>query len=51
MIRKRVLELLNNYVQDQHILNDMDHYIVPPALGSKAGVMGAIALAKRAAEG
>jgi fructokinase len=51
MLRNRVLDLLNNYVQDEHILNDIDHYIVPPALGSNAGVMGAIALAKEAAGG
>ena len=33
------------------ILDHIDTYIVPPALGSKAGVLGAIALAKQAAAG
>jgi fructokinase len=48
LVRRRVQELLNNYVQDFHILEQIDEYIVPPALGSQAGVLGAIALAEQA---
>jgi len=50
MVRQKVLELLNGYVQSPAILEHIDEYIVPPGLGSKAGVLGAIALAHQAAE-
>jgi fructokinase len=40
--------LLNGYVQAPEILEHIDDYIVPPRLGSRAGVLGAIALAQRA---
>lgn len=49
-IRARVLKLLNGYVQSPAILERIDRYIVPPALGDKSGVLGAIALARDAAE-
>ena len=48
LVRQRVKELLNGYVQDPHILVQIDEYIVPPALGGQAGVLGAIALAEQA---
>jgi fructokinase len=47
LIREKVSEYLNNYVQSPKILHDIDHYIVAPKLGNQAGVMGAIALAQR----
>lgn len=47
LIRQKVLTLLNGYVQSPTILEQIDDYIVPPALGSKAGVAGAIALAEQ----
>lgn len=46
LIRRNVLTLLNGYVQSPIILERIDGYIVPPALGSRAGVAGAIALAE-----
>lgn len=49
-IRAKVLEFLNGYVQSSAILEHIDRYIVPPALGDKSGVLGAIALARDAAE-
>jgi fructokinase len=49
LVRNRVQTLLNGYVQDRAILEEIDSYIVPPALGSQAGVLGAIALAEQAA--
>ena len=49
-IRAKVLEFLNGYVQSTAILEHNDRYIVPPALGDKSGVLGAIALARDAAE-
>ncbi len=46
LIRTKVRELLNGYVQHPLILDHMDDYVVPPTLGNQAGVLGAIALAK-----
>lgn len=44
-IRIYVKEQLNGYVRSVKVEDQIDTYIVPPALGTKAGVMGAIALA------
>lgn len=46
LIRREVRELLAGYIQHPDILEENDRYIVPPALGSRAGVLGAIALAQ-----
>jgi fructokinase len=46
MIRQQVQQLLNGYVQSPAILERIDDYIVPPGLGNRAGVLGAIALAQ-----
>lgn len=48
MIRSETISLLNGYVQSPEILDNIDRYIVPPSLGGRAGVMGAIALAQQA---
>ena len=48
LVRRRVLELLNGYVQSPRLLEAIDTYIVPPALGRRAGVLGALALARQA---
>jgi fructokinase len=50
MIRSRVRDLLNGYIQAPAIIDRIDAYIVPPGLGRQAGVLGAIALAARALE-
>ena len=44
-IRQRVQKLLNGYVVHKNLLEHIDQYIVPPALGNQSGSMGAIALA------
>jgi fructokinase len=44
-----VQELLNNYLPVPAILDHIDDYIVPPGLGVRAGVLGAMALAERTA--
>lgn len=44
-IRRRVRELLNGYVASKSVLQNIDEYIVPPALGHRSGSLGAIALA------
>jgi fructokinase len=47
MVRAEVLQLLNGYVQSPMILEHIETYIVPPGLGGRAGVLGAIALAQQ----
>ena len=47
MIRRKTQTTLNAYVQSPAILEKIDSYIVPPALGGRAGVLGAIALAQQ----
>jgi len=44
-IRRRVHELLNGYVSDKNVLENIEDYIVPPGLGNQSGSLGAIALA------
>lgn len=44
-VRRRVVELLAGYVHAPEIVESIEHYIVPPALGARAGVIGALALA------
>ena len=44
MVRKEVQRLLNGYVTHKMILENIDEYIVPPALGEDPGIMGAIKL-------
>ncbi|WP_455383652.1 ROK family protein [Salinispira pacifica] len=48
-IRERVGSFLNGYIQSPAILDRIDSFIVPPGLGNRAGVLGAIALAEEAA--
>jgi fructokinase len=50
LIRKKTVASLNGYVRSPAILENIDSYIVPPALGGRAGVLGAIALALQALE-
>jgi fructokinase len=50
-LRSEVQRMLNAYIQSPAILDRIDEYIVPPALGNRAGVLGAIALAERVVSG
>ncbi|MDP2975367.1 MAG: ROK family protein, partial [Anaerolineales bacterium] len=45
LIRRDVQTLFNGYLQSPVILKNIDEYIIPPALGERAGVLGALALA------
>jgi fructokinase len=45
LIREYVKKSVNGYVRSEMILSRMDEYIVLPGLGSRAGVLGALALA------
>jgi fructokinase len=48
-IHEKVQTLLNGYIQRPEIVDTIEDYIVPPELGSRAGVLGALALAQDAA--
>ena len=48
MVRRRTLELLGGYVAHPAILEHIDSYIVPPALGNNSGAVGSLLLAVRA---
>jgi len=48
LVRQNVVRLLNGYIQAQPLLKKIQEYIVPPSLGSRAGVLGALALAMKA---
>ncbi len=50
LIRRTVQELINGYVKDPAIVDNIEQYIVPPGLGNRAGVLGALALAKQLGE-
>ena len=50
-IRARVVDLLADYVQASEIRESIDEYIVPPELGDRAGLQGAVALAHDLAGG
>lgn len=48
MIRAELTRLLNNYVRAHELMEDLDHYVIPPGLGKRSGILGAIALAEQA---
>ena len=50
LVQTKTLALLANYIQSKEVLENMDRYIVPPDLGSRAGIAGALALAQQALE-
>ena len=45
LIQHEVQQLLNGYIQAPELASHIESYIVPPALGERAGVLGALALA------
>ncbi|MDE2717415.1 MAG: ROK family protein [Chloroflexota bacterium] len=48
MIRERVVELLHGYGVTEKIVNALEDYVVPPALGDDSGIAGAFGLAEMA---
>jgi fructokinase len=48
LIRQAVQENLNKYIIHPKLQDQIVSYIVPPGLGSRAGVMGAVGLAQQA---
>ena len=49
LLRERTLHWLGGYIERPEILEHIDRYIVPPALGASAGILGALALALQTA--
>jgi len=49
MVRTRLTSVLGGYVSSPVLGPEIESYLVPPALGERAGVLGAIALAHMAA--
>ncbi len=49
-VRQRVRELLNGYVSNKSLLENIEAYILPPGLGNQSGSLGAIALAMQVDE-
>jgi len=50
IIRKKVVEMLGNYICSPVVDHGLEDYIVPPGLGVNSGVMGAYLLALEAAQ-
>ena len=48
LIRKDLALLLNGYIRATEITDNLDRYVIPPLLGSRAGVLGALVLAGQA---
>lgn len=48
LVRREVVALLNGYLPVPALLDPLAAYLVPPGLGNRAGVLGALALAERA---
>ncbi len=50
LIRLELARLLNGYIRVRELTDGLDEYVVPPELGARAGVLGALVLAEQALE-
>ncbi len=48
LIRMELARLLNGYIRMRDLTEGLDRYVVPPQLGGRAGVLGALVLAEQA---
>jgi fructokinase len=48
-IRERLKHWLGSYIDRAEVLTDTEHFVVPPALAHRSGVLGAVVLAQTAA--
>jgi fructokinase len=48
LVRERVYSLINRYIPAAELIDRLDTYIVPPKLGNRSGVLGALVLAESA---
>ena len=44
-LRARLLDWLGGYIDRAEITEQVDRYLVPPGLGNRSGVLGALSLA------
>jgi fructokinase len=51
LVRADLGRLLNGYIQAPELVTGLDQYVVPPSLGRRSGVIGALAMAERIAAG
>jgi fructokinase len=49
VVRREFKEILNGYIVAPEIFDHIESYIVPPGLGNRSGVLGAMALAQQLA--
>jgi fructokinase len=47
LIRRKVRDNLNGYIASPVVTGTMEDYIVPPGLGKRSGILGAMAMAKK----
>ena len=50
LLRKEFARIMNGYIRREEVLHQLDSYIQPPGLGSRAGVLGALVLAEQIRE-
>jgi fructokinase len=48
LVRREIVAIVNGYIEHSALGEDVDRYVSAPGLGSRAGVVGAIALAEAA---
>jgi fructokinase len=48
-IRRHLQQLLNGYIQSSVLLDAIEQYVVPPGLGNRSAVLGALVLAEQTA--
>ena len=51
LLREQFAQLLNGYIQHRDLIDRLDKYLIPPELGGRAGVLGALILAEQALAG
>jgi fructokinase len=51
LIRAELACILNGYIRSPEILENLESYVVPPRLGSRSGVLGALVLAEQTLSG
>ena len=48
LIRRELARLLSGYIRASELTDGLDRFVIPPRLGSRAGVLGALVLAEQA---
>ncbi len=48
LVREQIREQMKGYLQVKRLLEELDQFVVPPVLGNRAGVLGAVALGHQA---